>query len=66
MTDGVRDELQLPLDAGEVGVVPDALASIVLPYVRDEALIPIAEVRTERTPLPAVQRGRHSHRGDGR
>ena len=50
MTDGVRDELQLPLDAGEVGVVPDALASIVLPYVRDEALIPIAEVRTERTP----------------
>lgn len=50
VTDGVRDELQLPLDAGEVGVVPDALASIVLPYVRDEALIPIAEVRTERTP----------------
>ena len=66
VTDGVRDELQLPLDAGEVGVVPDALASIVLPYVRDEALILIAEVRTERTPYLLYKRGRHSHRRDGR
>lgn len=50
VTEGVRDELQLPLEAGEVGQVPATLASIVIPYVRDAPLAPIAEVRTERTP----------------
>lgn len=50
LTDGVRDELQLPLDAGQVGDVPEALASIVTPFVRDAKLVPIADVRTERTP----------------
>ncbi len=50
LIDGVRDELQLPLDAGAIGSVPVALSSIVMPFVRDAPLVPIAEVRTERTP----------------
>ena len=50
ITDGTRDELQLPLDAGPVGEVPEALATIVMPFVRDAPLAPIADVRTERTP----------------
>lgn len=50
LTDGVRDELQLPLDAGDVGQVPEALSTIVIPFVRGIPLVPIAEVRTERTP----------------
>jgi CHAD domain-containing protein len=50
ITDGVRDELQLPLDAGQVGDVPAALATIAVPFMRSAALVPIADVRTQRTP----------------
>lgn len=47
---GVRDELQLPLDAGQAGDIPDALSGVILPYTRGRALQPIAEVHTERIP----------------
>lgn len=48
--DGPADGLRLGLDAGEVGRAPDALADVVTALVRDAALLPVATVRTERTP----------------
>jgi len=47
---GIRDELQLPLDAGRDGEIPETLSGVVLPYTRGAALRPIAEVHTERIP----------------
>lgn len=47
---GVRDELGLPLDAGETGAVPETLAEIVRALVREAPLEHVATVRTRRTP----------------
>ena len=49
-TDAARDELQLPLDSGAVGDVPEVLLAIVLPFVRNVKVAPIATVHTVRTP----------------
>jgi CHAD domain-containing protein len=49
-SEGVRDELRLPLSEAEVGHVPEALSDVVTAYVRGAALIPVVELRTERTP----------------
>lgn len=46
----VRDELALPLDAGEVGQVPAAMADVVRALVREAPLVHVASVRTRRTP----------------
>jgi CHAD domain-containing protein len=51
---GVRDELGLPLDAGEVGSVPAAMADIVRPLVREAPLVHVATVRTRRTPYVLI------------
>lgn len=48
--EGVRDELRVPLTEGAVGHVPDALRDVVTAYVRGAALVPVVELRTERTP----------------
>ena len=48
---GVRDEVHLPLSEGEVGSVPEALADIVTPLVREGELVPVATLRTERVPF---------------
>ena len=50
MAEGVRDELHVALNAGEVGQVPAELADIITPLVRDLALAPVVELRTERNP----------------
>ncbi len=47
---GVRDEIRLPLDAGEVGAVPAELRDIVFPLTRGALLEPIATLQTDRTP----------------
>lgn len=47
---GVRDELHVALNAGEVGQVPAELADIITPLVRDLPLVPVVELRTERSP----------------
>lgn len=47
---GTRDEIQLPLDAGEAGAVPAALSGIVEALVRDERLQPVVTLSTQRTP----------------
>ena len=44
-----RDEVRLPLDAAPAGTVPAALAQIVVPLVREAALLHLASVRTERS-----------------
>ncbi len=44
-----RDELQLPLDAGEVGSVPGAFVEVVAPLLRDQPLRPVVTLSTERT-----------------
>lgn len=44
-----RDEIRLPLTAGEVGQVPATLAAIVLPLVRGVPLTHLGTVRTERS-----------------
>jgi CHAD domain-containing protein len=48
--EGVRDELRVPLADGAVGHVPEALRDVVTAYVRGEPLVPVVELRTERTP----------------
>lgn len=48
--DGVRDEIHLPLTAGEIGDVPQAFRTIVAPLARNEPLIPVASIHTTRTP----------------
>ncbi len=48
---GARDELHVPLDAGEPGNVPQALSSIVVPFTRGAPLVHVAELRTERIPF---------------
>ncbi|MCB0915598.1 MAG: CYTH and CHAD domain-containing protein [Actinobacteria bacterium] len=48
--EGVRDELRVPLSDGAVGHVPEALADVVTAYVRNSELVPVVELRTERTP----------------
>ncbi|MDP4015166.1 MAG: CYTH and CHAD domain-containing protein [Candidatus Nanopelagicales bacterium] len=47
---GVRDEIRLPLSAGEVGHVPAALSDIVIALTREAPLVPVAILRTERAP----------------
>ncbi len=44
-----RDEIRLPLEAGEVGMIPAELSGIVLPLVREAPLRHLATVRTART-----------------
>ena len=46
----VRDEIRMPLDAGEVGDVPAELRDIVFPLTRGVPLKPIATLLTDRTP----------------
>jgi len=45
-----RDEVRAPLAAGRVGAVPHALHDIVTSLVREAPLVPVAILRTERTP----------------
>lgn len=47
---GTRDELHLPLWAGSTGSVPAELTDVVAPLARGARLIPVAWVRTTRTP----------------
>ena len=49
-SEGVRDELRLPLEDGEVGQVPSALKDVVTAYVGDRALGPVVTLATRRTP----------------
>lgn len=50
MTEGARDELALPLSAGEVGEVPEELADIVSAFVRGAPLVPVVTLATHRKP----------------
>lgn len=47
--DGVRDEVRLPLDAGEVGAVPAHIADVVTALARRNPLVPVASLHTART-----------------
>ncbi len=49
--DGLGDEVRLPLDAGEIGAVPAELRDLVTSLVREAELVPVATLRTERTPF---------------
>ncbi|WP_024287411.1 CYTH and CHAD domain-containing protein [Cellulomonas sp. KRMCY2] len=46
----VRDELTLPLEAGETGRVPAEIEDVVRALVRAEPLVHVVTVRTRRTP----------------
>ncbi len=50
-TEGVRDEVQLPLAAGDVGQVPSPIQDLVTALTRGAALVPIVTLRTERQPV---------------
>lgn len=47
---GVRDELAVPLEAGEVGAVPAEMADVVRAFAREAPLVQVSTVRTVRTP----------------
>lgn len=44
-----RDEVHLPLDAGDIGAVPAQFVHIVSPLIGERTLIPLVEVSTART-----------------
>src|SRR5665647_3559319 len=46
----VRDEIALPLDAGDVGHVPSEIADLIRAVVREAPLVHVVTVRTRRTP----------------
>lgn len=48
--EGVRDEVRLPLSAGAVGEVPAPLRDLLTALTREQILVPVAHLRTERTP----------------
>jgi len=48
--EGAREEVRLPLDAGEAGDVPRELADLVIAYTRNAPLRQVAALRSERTP----------------
>ena len=50
-SEGVRDELRLPLSDGEVGHVPAGLSEVVTAFVRDGVLRPVVTLETNRTPF---------------
>jgi CHAD domain-containing protein len=45
----VRDEVRLPLSAGEPGHVPSAIADVVTALARRKPLVPVATLQTART-----------------
>lgn len=45
-----RDEMHLPLDAGEVGHVPGAFIEVIAPLLREQPVRPVVTLSTERTP----------------
>lgn len=45
----VRDELRLPLEAGEAGHVPAAMADVVTALARRKPLVPVTTLQTART-----------------
>jgi CHAD domain-containing protein len=47
---GVRDELGLPLDAGDVGELPEEISRLVRAFAREAPIVHLADVRTRRTP----------------
>lgn len=49
-SEGVLDELRVPLDEGAIGHVPELLADVVTAYVRSAPLVPVAELHIDRTP----------------
>ena len=49
-SEGVRDELRVPLGEGEVGHVPEVLRDTVTAYVRGAELAPVVTLATHRVP----------------
>jgi CHAD domain-containing protein len=45
-----RDELRLPLDAGPVGSVPGAFVEVIAPLLREQPLVAVVTLSTERAP----------------
>jgi CHAD domain-containing protein len=56
-----RDELHVPLDAGGVGSVPGAFIEVIAPLLREQPLLPVVTLSTERTPILLLD-----HEGSGR
>lgn len=48
--EGTLDELRLPLDAGDVGDVPSAMADVLTALARRRPIVPVATLHTSRTP----------------
>lgn len=44
-----RDELQVPLDAGAIGSVPGAFIEVIAPLLREQPVVPVVTLSTERT-----------------
>lgn len=45
-----RDEMRLPLAAGAVGSVPGQFVEVIAPLLREQPLVPLVTLSTERTP----------------
>jgi CHAD domain-containing protein len=56
---GVRDEISLPLGAGEVGQVPGGIADVVRALVREAPIRHLASVRTRRRPYALLDGDGH-------
>ncbi len=45
-----RDEMHLPLEAGEIGSVPGGFIEVIAPLLREQQLVPAVTLSTRRTP----------------
>jgi len=50
MDGSARDEMRLPLDAGQVGSVPAGFVGVIAPLLREQSLIPLVTLSTRRSP----------------
>lgn len=46
-----RDEMHVPLSSGEIGSVPGALVEVIAPLLREQSLVPMVTLSTDRTPV---------------
>jgi CHAD domain-containing protein len=44
-----RDEIHVPLDAGQAGSVPGAFVEVIAPLLREQQVVPVVTLSTERT-----------------
>ncbi len=56
MDGSARDEMRLPLDAGQIGSVPAGFVGVIAPLLREQSLIPLVTLVHPTFTVPHVRR----------